>query len=246
MKVKLILGLGLLFAGMSFYYLPAEKEHTISHIRTDQKPETAIGNQTQALSARYALPLPKKVGPAEYIQWINEPSRGMIKETVVNNIHFLVQYHPAAYEVLMGEGIHNLSADHFLKQVKKKEGMQYFMLKIETASGNDILKEGIARQEEYYGRLEYFSFQMQQDVFLKDGEDTLACKLFHYERNFEAAPYTTFMLGFKHAASEKEGKNNVVTSGNKTIIYKDRIFGAGDISLQISEKDLANIPTVNL
>lgn len=187
----------------------------------------------------------ESVSPEAYISWINDPSSGMIIENSRQAISFLTQYHPAEYEALLQEGINGLSPAKFQTAVKNKKQLQYFLFKIKTKTGQDILKEGIAQDEEYYARVQYFSFQMQQDFMLVQGTDTLPCRLFHYERNYGAAPYTTFMLGFENLVIP-ENVQNAERREDKTLIYDDKVFGTGTQLFKIDKTNLENIPSINL
>jgi hypothetical protein len=117
--------------------------------------------------------------------------------------------------------------------------MQYLTFRISTPNlKSELLKAGISSLEEYNQRILYCSFQMQNDLKLLDGRDTLNCELFHFERVYNLAPYATFSLGFPLGKMECNGKQ----INDKTLIYDDKMFGVGRINLTIKGKDIENIP----
>ena len=119
-------------------------------------------------------------------------------------------------------------------KIEEYKGLQYFTFRISTESRTELLKKNLTETNDYYGRIQYFSFDMQKDLKLIDGKDTLDCVLFHFERVYGIAPYATFVLGFPNSKQIND----------KTLFYDEKVFGAGRIYLTIRSKNIKRLPEV--
>lgn len=174
-----------------------------------------------------------------YIQWIKDPDNGLSTHEQTGGLKFALFYKPLDYVVLQEMTSSAVGIDSFPALRRDYEGMQYFTLTISSADDADILKHGISNERSYYDRIDYCSFRMQSDIQLVDGTDTLACRIFHYERNFQVAPYTHFSLAF-------EDINKTGNVSDKTLVFHDQAFGKGIVKLKIKANDLKKIPNLSL
>ena len=106
-------------------------------------------------------------------------------------------------------------------------------VEIENTEG-EFIRYGNPSAEEYSHRINYCSFQMQKDIFLVEGDDTLACGLFHFERTYDIAPYATFLLGFP-LKKEKQNKD-------KVLVFNDRLFNKGTMRFVFKNEDIKKTP----
>jgi hypothetical protein len=114
--------------------------------------------------------------------------------------------------------------------------MEYFDLYIRSDKG-DFIKKQSSSEEDFYNRLYYYSFSFADDIKLIQGNDTLACNLFHFERDYDLGKEKRFLLGFE----SKEKSDNK----NDKILYIDsKALGLAIIKIQIKKGDLENIPEV--
>jgi len=183
------------------------------------------------------------LSPAEYVKWVEEEGNGLTEEKKIGDLVFELQYRPLDYVVMMDTKNMNISKDSLEQRKQQMSGLQHFVLRMRVEGFNDdVLKYNLTNPADYESRVKYFSFQMQNDLKLIDGKDTLYCGVYSYERAFGITPYTTFVLGFP--VKEK----NQASVGDKTLLFDDKILGAGPLRITISEKNIENIPqlkTVN-
>jgi hypothetical protein len=92
---------------------------------------------------------------------------------------------------------------------------------------------------DYFQRLEYLTSNVQNDISLIEGTDTIPCGLCHYERNYGLSPYANIVLGFKKASGKNEKQDRI-------FVYDDQIWGVGKIMLKISNSDIDNVPFMKL
>lgn len=180
------------------------------------------------------LKTPEKLAPMEYAAWVEDKNNGLKVEKTIEEFTYTLQYKPTEYVALMELKKDSVRSLELNKKMEEYDGLQYYTFRISTDSRMELLKKNLKEGNDYYGRIQYFSFDMQKDLKLIDGKDTLDCVLFHFERVYGLAPYATFVLGFPLT----EGTNN------KTLFYDEQIFGAGKIYLTVQSKNCKKLPSV--
>jgi hypothetical protein len=163
----------------------------------------------------------------EYVKWIETPENGLKKNKTVEGFYYEIQYKPVAYIVI------KKNSDSIT--VKDYEALHYIDLELSHKDFPELMKLGLEQQEDYYHRLKYYSFDIQNDLTLIDGQDTMKCVFSHFERTYGILPYIKIVAAFEK--SKKQG-------GDKTFSYTDKIFNKGIINLKIKEKALKNIPKI--
>ncbi|HTA63069.1 MAG TPA: hypothetical protein VK835_11465 [Bacteroidia bacterium] len=177
---------------------------------------------------------PLELNPSEYVVWCQNEENKLKKQKEIQDIVFTLQYKPAEYVLCMEQKSQTISTTVLQKEIKELKGLDYYDFTIGLASGQgELLKYNISSVNEYTQRLNYFAFNMQQNLKLLDGDDTLNCTLFHFERAYDVAPYSVFLLGFPKT------KN---ANSSKTFLYPDKIFGKGMIKFTYTKEDLSQIP----
>jgi hypothetical protein len=177
---------------------------------------------------------PSSLHPLDYIKYIENPKNGLniTKSEGLND--YQLQFKTAEYMIAKSEEKVELEKSFVQKEKKEFGNVSYFTLKIKTNSGEqDILKEGVSSAEEFGGRVAYFSFFMQQDLFLVRDKDTTPCSIFHFERTYGIAPYCTVLFGFENKDNKNEGCQ---------ILYSDRLFSKKILSFNLLEESLKKIP----
>jgi hypothetical protein len=173
----------------------------------------------------------KQVSAGDYVKYVEEESNGLKVSKNMGDIKYLLQYKPIDY-VLLKENPTE-------PKIKKEdvEGMQYFTLSYAlTNQEKDVLRYNLSGQADYYERVNYMSYGLQQDIYLVDGKDTLPCILFNFVRAYGLSPKADVMLGFE---KNKSGKTE-----DKLIVLVDKVFNGGIIKLKVSKKDIEKIPQV--
>jgi hypothetical protein len=173
--------------------------------------------------------------PEEYVQWIQNPENGFKKEKTIDDLIFTAQYKPNEYIICMEERAPQLQDSLVKRKLEELSELQYFDFKITLKAGEgELLKYKLSSSDEYNKRVNYFAFNMQNDIQLVEGNDTLPCSLFHFERAYDITPSSTFLLGFP--VNKNSGKED------KTLIVYDKTFNKGFIKLTFSNNELKNLP----
>ncbi len=176
------------------------------------------------------------LAPKGYVEWVRGHHADLSNTVSIGNITASLSYLPADWLAINEAGSERPA--QIITASKEYEGMEYYRLRLALQSGHgDILQYNAGSTDEYYQRVEYFSFGLQSDLRLLVSNDTLTCKLFHFERNYGAAPYADFMLGFDE---------NLGNKSNRTLIYEDRVYSKSLIKLTIPAENIQRIPTLKL
>lgn len=172
--------------------------------------------------------------PVEYAHWIEDESNGLKVSKELDDFEFELQYRPIEYVSVIesrGEPI----TDQALKVYQTdRSGLQYYNLKITSKVSAEMLKTGIYSEEEYRSRLYYFTGPAQYDISLVQGQDTLPCLLFHFERNYGIAPYNNIVLAFE----------NSITNEDRQFLFFDQVLGVGTVKLTIARESIDGIPAL--
>jgi len=176
------------------------------------------------------------LSPDDYLKWMAEHRMQLSASQRQGDVTATLIYLPADWLSINEAGAQH--PEQIAGAQKEYVELEYYRLRLAASSGQgDILQLEASSTDDYYQRVEYFSFGLQNDLRLLVGPDTLSCRLFHFERNYGAAPYMDFMLGF----DQQEGKGF-----DRTLIFYDRVYSNNTIQLTIPIKDITSIPYLKL
>jgi hypothetical protein len=172
-----------------------------------------------------------------YIEYIKTPVNSLSLIKKMDDFTFTAKYIPQEYMALRELGVDSLNPESFAKRVSELSELQYFTFSIQNKNyRNELLKYNLGNESEYYSRIEYFSFKMQEDIKLIDGNDTLMCELFHFERTYDIATYITFTMAFK----------NTKNFNDRIFTFNDLVFKNGQINITFDKSTFMSIPKIKL
>jgi hypothetical protein len=204
-----------------------------------KKNVPAAGETNGVLNALFrSVPETGPLTPADYIEWCENEANGLKQTKEIGDFKFSAFMTPVDYLALKELKQDELpDAKKVAAGKKEYEGLTYFSFRIEnTKQQDELLKINLSSDNEYYGRLEYFSFKMQQDFKLIAGNDTVACGLYHFERIYGLAPYATFVVGFPATSKNEDLK----------LWYHDNIFNNGIIILNFNKEIVNHLPKLKM
>ncbi len=178
--------------------------------------------------------VPAMLLPGDYVSWVEDTQNGLKVEKTIEDFTYTLQFKPLEYVALMELKNDSILANELKKTIDNYSDLQYYTFRISAPGEGEFLKKKLGSTDEYYHRIQYYSFEMQNDLKLIDGKDTLDCALFHFERVYGLAPYATFVLGFPPSES----------MNNKTLFYDEKVFGTGKIYLTVQLKNYKKLPSV--
>jgi hypothetical protein len=179
----------------------------------------------------------KLVSPHEYVKWMKDKQNGLFVTKTIADFEFSLQYKSAEFIAIEQIRSDSVSSKTIEDRKRAINGMQYYTFRIKALDGKEVLQSGIADESEYASRLEYFLSYAKADISLIENGDTLACALYHFERNYGLSPITNIVLGFER----KPGSE----SADKTFIYNDQVLNSGPVQLTIQAHDIQQIPLID-
>lgn len=184
----------------------------------------------------------KDLSPADYVSYCNDPGNGLKQEKTIQDIKYTLQYEPAEYLMAEKTGARDINKVQYKELGKQFSGLQYFVLRIEALNGEaDPLKVGISDKQAYFDRIQYVSFEVQNDLKVLEGNDTLQCRIAHLERMYNIAPFVSLVLGFDMSPISAGSKIK-----DKVFIYSDKTFGTGTVRFVIRSKDIEQLPSIKI
>lgn len=179
---------------------------------------------------------PGSMPPQEYVNWINNEEGNLTKKVEQGDYTYQLDYKPAEYMALKDIWGEAFNKDSFNNTLADYKGMQYFVLTINTKEQTqEILKVGLSAENEFYGRLYYYSNEVNNDLVMIDNNDTIPCVLHHFERMYKTTPYIKVLCGFEKKYEESTGLE---------VILRDRIYSGEDIHFNYTKSDINKIPTI--
>jgi len=183
------------------------------------------------------------VAPATYMKYVESKKNGLLIEDQINGYSLTLQFKPTDYVSLIE--LKNIDEGNRISEVefdslKKIFGSAvYFTLTIQNLNGGeDLIKSLTKDSSEAQHIFNYLNFEMQNDLHLVYGDDTLKCLLFHYEHNYGLSPYNKFLIGFE--------KKYTAIDHDLTIIYDDRILNGGRHRFCIEKEKIVAIPLIKI
>ncbi len=171
----------------------------------------------------------------DYIMWMQDLKNGFRKEKNMGDLNFILQYKPYEYIICMEEREEKIYDTLLKSRINDLSGIQYYDLKILlNEKEGELLKYNLSSNDEYEKRIKYFAYEMQNDIELVEGNDTLPCILYHFERTYDVAPYCTVLVGF----NKKEGDSEK----QRTFLFHDKTFNKGLLKFTFKENRLKNLP----
>lgn len=173
----------------------------------------------------------------EYHDWISAKENGLIKSIENNSFKIDIQYKPVDYLIASDFKNKELTQEEYKKEVEERSGLQYFTIKLQSKTGEAVLKTALVNDQEYSLRMSYYINGFEKDLILIDGADTLTSKLYHFERTYGIASFNNISVAFENPNNNQE---------KKELLILDRALGFGLQKIEFKKRDLLNIPTLKI
>lgn len=170
------------------------------------------------------------VGAENYRNYVEDIDNGLVVSKNVDDVMLEAFYMPISYLALREAETIDTNSEQYRTAYSElnSSGLQYVMVNIVVSSEVDPLKYKIKNLSEIEERIKYYSFDVDDDIKLKDGEVELPCVLHHYERGFGITNKITLNLAFPKTGNEND----------KVLIFNDKIFNKGKLKIKFKKEDL--------
>ena len=180
---------------------------------------------------------PTALPPVDYVRWVKDPAHGLVQSKQIEQYAFIAQYKPLDFVVAQEERQPTLDKARVeARRAELGEDHVYYNFRIKNTEGQlSPLGSGVQTDQVYQSRLGYFTFDMQADLYLLHGQDTLPCTLFQFVRSYDVAPYVEFALGFKKPMAAP-------LTEDLTLVFEDRVLGVGPMRLRFEQAIFEKLP----
>lgn len=173
-----------------------------------------------------------QLNKSDYVKFIENEENGLKVKKEIGDKIFSLQYEPTDY-VLLKSGQNKIDK-------KELEGSEFYTLEVREEKGKDILNLS-EKGQDYNLKMEYLINDMQKDIKLIVGEDTISCSEFHMERGYDITSRARFMFSFTSEIFKKEEAGNM----DRVIEFNDKVFGTGKIYITVESSAIENIPALD-
>lgn len=178
----------------------------------------------------------KQLPPEAYMKHIASLENGLHKVHNTNLFRVEVQYKPLEYQILeKNKGKQPGKAEYQKLKQKYKDGAMFTLRIGLKGKDKDLLKHGISSKNEYFRRLQYFTYQFEKDIYLKTGGGTLVpCSLYHFERSYDLKSDRHMVLGFDISREKLQQ--------GFSLEIKPAILNTGKVHIHFKKETIQHIP----
>ncbi|MEL6588687.1 MAG: hypothetical protein AAFQ68_01325 [Bacteroidota bacterium] len=180
---------------------------------------------------------PSRLPQKEYAKWIQAPENGLHKTKEVGAYRIETQFLPADMMASLSmRGPYQKAKWEDAIQAKQSE--LNFQLSLSTLDRQEtVLRYDLESPAEYQDRVYYFSYEIEHDIRLIAGEDTLKPILCHFVRSYDLSPNLKCMLTFERSAKQ---------TSDIRLIWEDNLLGMGPLHFNFDPQQLENTPALIL
>lgn len=182
-----------------------------------------------------------KLNPTQYFEYINDPKNGLVNEKTFGSKTYRCEFKPTEF-TLLNEKSKSFNGESQNKKTEElySEANQFytFFIRLSSTKSNDFLKDDLQNKDDYYSRLNYYNSEIQNDIILIQGKDTMPANYTYFERNFGVSNQSTLIVGFL--------KKDLQNKADLNLLIEERSFGLGLIAFNITNENISKIPKVKL
>lgn len=176
----------------------------------------------------------------EYLEFIKLKSNELNKQREIGDVYFNVSYVPSELMLInqLEDSANNINIQDVLNEKRK---YAYFKVKIGCVNkSQDILRKDVKSEEEYFQRIEYYSFKFQNDLKLIVAQDTFPCILSQFDRTYGLTPTIDIACMF-------EKKNSIENEcSDFNFEFYDNYFNCGIVKFVFDGNEICNLPNLKL
>lgn len=183
---------------------------------------------------------PRKLGPASYVQWVMNPLNGLQAKVTEGKYNFLVNYLPAEFMIIKEARGKRLGKKEFEEKKDELKNTEYYSLLIDLNNGRKNVVQSLVDDTKTPAddMVKYLAYDLQRDIKLVDGTDTLKCRFLHLEETYEVTSYARFMAVFD-VPEKKEKDDRVILLSLPWMNHQKMTF-------TITKENLLSVPRVSV
>lgn len=181
----------------------------------------------------------QQLSPKQYIAWAKKSQDDLVRMKEINGYRFTSKFQPS--ELLILRNMDELSSQASIDSMENfQNGIINIVMDIGAIDNQQsLLRANIRSEGEYYQRVYYYTKEVQNDVYLVEGMDTLPCVFYHFEQTYNLTPVNSMIMEFERKDPNADYKD-------VSLIYEDRMLNTGIIKFLYKSSFLNNLPQLKL
>jgi len=181
----------------------------------------------------------KQLSPNDYIAWAKKSEKDLVKVKEIRGYRFTSKLQPS--ELLVIKNMNDIASQEELDSLNKiQRGIVNIVLDIGSVNNQQsLLRANITDESEYYQRVFYYTSEVQRDLYLVEGTDTLRCAFYHFEQTYNLTPVNSMIMEFERINPDSEFED-------LSLVYDDRILNTGIMKFSYKKAFLNNLPELKL
>lgn len=158
---------------------------------------------------------PRKLEPVAFMQWVLSPSSGLQGRVTQGSYDYIASYLPTEFVALQQLKGQQVDRKKFSAKYQELKGTEHYTFLINLNNGKKNAVKSLSTDSEIpVDQLVHFmAYDLQHEIRLVNGSDTLQCKFLHFEETFEITSYARFMVMFEHdGGSRSSGDRHLLVS----------------------------------
>jgi hypothetical protein len=178
--------------------------------------------------------------PKSYMEYLADPSNGLVKERTVAGIKYKVKYLPSEYLVYKTLGSVKFSKAQRDSVLKQYDNSVSFLLNIGPAENEsfDITRVGVADYEEFMERIERMSFESQEWITVRSNNKEYKPGIARMENINALEKSRNIIVVF----STEKNTGNDIRKDDMCFTYNDELFNTGTNKFIFKKSDIEKLP----
>lgn len=187
-----------------------------------------------------AFKQPRKLDPASYVQWVMNPLNGLQAKVTEGKYNFLVNYLPGEFMIIKEARGKKLGKKEFEKKKDELKNTEHYSLLIDLNNGRKNVVQSLVDYTKTPAddMVKYLAYDLQHDIKLFDGVDTLKCRFMHLEETYEVTSYARFLVVFD--VPERKEKND------RVMLVSLPWMNRQTMTFTIKKENLLSVPRVSV
>lgn len=180
----------------------------------------------------------KEIIPLEYVKYVEDEDNALKISKEIGDVVYTLQYKPVDYLIALEQKKNIIDINEYTKRKVELDGMEYFTLELKSKENNiEVMNIGALDKNEYNERIQYASYDLQNDIYLLIGKDTIPCGLYHFEQKYGLGNSVKILVGFEKLKTP---------SKNLTVVLEDKILNGGVIKFLLLKENIDLLPKMKI
>lgn len=177
-----------------------------------------------------------RLSPIDYVHYVENPDNGLLVSSKINGVKYTLQYQPIDYLVMLELKSFSIPPEIFKEQYDRFKGMEHYVFHVDTKDVESLILKSGDTSKNKNSLMEYFNFQVQKDIKLVEGSDTIPCGIAECESSMGMLPYYSLVIGFP----------NREYTGDREFLFTNKRIGTGEVKLLVKGQSIQNLPKLKM